>query len=559
MSIVFFILLIGPLIFFHELGHFVAARWFGVGVTKFSIGMGPKLFGFTRSGTEYVVGALPLGGYVRMVGMDPSELPGLPEKERSRALWMKPIWQRSIIVLAGPIANLLIPLPIFIAFYAGQDTRPPARVGTVMAGMPADDAGLEPGDIIQSIDGQAIRYFDELPDLIGDAEGEEVELVIQRGDESFTTRLQPEMTTTRDRWVGLRWEERPIIGINVDTVGSIIHVHDPTGPAALAGLQSFDRVVEVNGREVFDYPELMLALDRTEGPVDLLLMRPRAVGEGFGEMFVEDELELEFRPEHRETGLYTGWHPANMVIFLVHEGSPAAEAGLQRGDEILALDGEPYNLFSVVLSRLGREEGSHELTVLRDGQELTMTIEPREMSVTGELNQEVNQVVVGMRSMETSDYFPHARSRPPPLKMSFAERISYGFKMGFEALFGFIMAIIIGVWQLITGQVGLSNLGGPIMIFDLAGRAADAGAMPFLRMMALISINLGILNLLPIPVLDGGNLLLFGIEAVKRGPISVRARQVANYIGLVFIIMIFVLVFKNDIERYWSNFAEFFD
>ena len=559
MSIVFFILLIGPLIFFHELGHFLAARWFGVGIIKFSIGMGPKLFGFTRKGTEFVVGALPLGGYVRMVGMDPSELPSLPEKERSRALWMKPIWQRSIIVLAGPIANLLIPLPIFIAFYASQDTRPPARVGTVMAGMPADDAGLEPGDVILSIDGENIRYFDELPDHISDADGEEVELVIQRGEETFTTRLQPEMTTARDRWVGLRWEERPIIGINVDTVGSTVHVHDPMGPAAIAGLQSFDRVVEVNGEGVFDYPELMLAMARTEGTVDLLLMRPRSVGEGFGDLFVEDPVQLEFRPEHREDGLYTGWHPANMVVFSVHEGSPAAEAGLQRGDEVLTLDGEPYNLFSVVLLRLGREAGTHELTILRDGQELALTIEPREMSVTGELNQEMKQVVVGMRSIETSDYFPHARTRPPPLMMSFSERISYGFRMGFEALFGFIMAIVIGVWQLITGQVGLSNLGGPIMIFDLAGRAADAGAQAFLRMMALISINLGILNLLPIPVLDGGNLLLFGIEAVKRGPISVRARQVANYVGLVFIIMIFVLVFKNDIERYWSNFAEFFD
>ena len=560
MSLVFFILLIGPLIFFHEFGHFIAARFFKVGVVRFSIGFGPKLFGFKRGETEYVVGALPLGGFVRMVGADPSEMSGLSTEERSTALWSKPVWQRAIIVLAGPLANLLIPLPIFMAFYAAQDGRLPARVGTVMAGMPADDAGLEPGDIILEVDGDGIRYFDELQDVIGDAEGKEVELRIQRGDEIFTAALQPEMTRSRDRWVGLRWVERPIIGINIETIGSVINVWDLDGPAAVAGLQTFDRIVSVNGTRVSDYPDLLLTMSRQrDGPVDLLVMRPKEIGNDLGEFFVEEPVEISMVPELRDGERYLGWRAANMVVFSVQPGSPAAEAGLQPGDEVISLNGEPCNLFSVLVGRLGREPEVHELQLIRDGQTIVTTITPRELEVTGELNQEVMQVVVGMRSLETADYYPNGMLLPDTLPMSMGERLAFGFRMGFEALFGFLFGIVIGVWQLVTGQVGLSNLGGPIMIFDLAGRAGEAGPQAFLQMMALISINLGILNLLPIPVLDGGSLLLFAIEAVKRGPISVRTRQLANYAGLVFIIMLFVLVFKNDIERYWSNFAEFFD
>ena len=559
MNLVFFILLIGPLIFFHEFGHFIAARVFKVGVVRFSIGFGPRLFGFKRGDTEYVIGALPLGGYVRMVGADPGEVPGLSASDRSKAMWSKPVWQRALIVLAGPLANLLIPLPIFMAFYAAQDGRLPARVGTVMAGMPADEAGLEPGDIILEVGSESIRYFDELQEHIGDAEGQEVQLLVQRGDEQFTAALRPEMTRSRDRWVGLRWVERPIIGINIETIGSAIHVWDRDGPAAQAGLQTFDRVVTVNGTPVSDYPELLLTMERQEGPVDLLVMRPSAVGQDLGDFFVEEPVETTIVPDVRDGQQYLGWRAANMVVFSVQPGSPAAAAGLAPGDELRSLDGEPCNLFSVLVSRLGREPEPHELVYIRDGETITTTIEPEEVVVTGELNQEMTQVVIGMRSLETADDYPEGMQLPDLLPMSFGERVAFGFTMGFEALFGFLFGIVIGVWQLVTGQVGLSNLGGPIMIFDLAGRAGEAGPQAFLQMMALISINLGILNLLPIPVLDGGSLVLFGIEAVKRGPISVRTRQIANYAGLVFIIMLFVLVFKNDIERYWSNFAEFFN
>lgn len=559
MSLVYFILLIGPLIFFHELGHFIAARAFGVGVVRFSIGFGPRLFGFTRKGTEFVIGALPLGGYVRMVGMEPGEAAQLPERERKRALWAKPIWQRFIIVLAGPLANLILPLPIFIAVYAAQDGRPPARVGTVIDDMPADRAGLLPGDRIVSIDGESVRYFDQLQDLIGDAADREIEVTVERQGEELTVAMRPELIRDRDRWVGLRAIERPVIGIRLPIMGPLVYVSDPRGPAAQAGLMTFDRVVQVNGQPVRSYLALQQRIREARGqPLQLLVMRPRPLGEQIGALFLEDPVELTLVPG--ADAERTGMEPASTVVYSVQPGSPADEAGLRRGDKIISVGGRSYNVFSTLLNELIESPGTtFDVVYLRDGVEHATQLTPVRLDVTGELNQDVKQTFVGMRSLSTADYYPHAFDQFPALKMSFWERIAYGFRMGFQALFGFIAGIVVGVWQLIAGDVGLNNLGGPIMIFDIAGRAGSAGVEPFMRVMALISINLGILNLLPIPVLDGGNLMLFTIEAVKRSPITMRTRQIANYIGLAFILLLFLLVFKNDIERYWADIAESFD
>jgi len=560
LSLIFFILLIGPLIFFHELGHFVAARAFGVGVIRFSIGFGPRLFGFRRGETEYVIGALPLGGYVRMVGMEPGELQDLDDTERSKALWAKPIWQRFIIVLAGPLANLILPLPIFIMFYMSQDVRLPAQVGTVVSGSPAADGdGLEAGDLILSVDGHEIRFFDQLRERIGEAGGNAVELEVEREGERVAVTLTPEWRRERDRWTGLRVVERPVIGITATSVSPILHVDDPAGPAALAGLQTFDRVTAVNGESVDTFIGLLERLRLADGAVSLTIRRPVPVADALGDMFVEEPHTFAVTPTRPNGADYYGFRSAAMVLFSVQPGGPAALAGLQRGDEIVSMDGRAYNLFGTLRDTMRLSAGeTHTLVVRRDGAEREVELAAVEMEVRGAYNEAVNESFVGMNSL-TARGNPYAYSAPEPLTMSGGEQLAYGVSMGFEALFGIIMGLIVGVWQLVTGQVGLSNLGGPMMIADIAAQAGSAGFDSFMRTMGLISINLGILNLLPIPVLDGGNLTLFTIEAIQRRPITMRTRQIANYIGLALILMLFLLVFKNDIERYWSSIAEWFN
>ncbi|MGM0555901.1 MAG: site-2 protease family protein, partial [Myxococcota bacterium] len=156
MSILYFVILIGVLIFVHEFGHFIVAKAFDVKVIRFSIGFGPKIAGFTKGETEYVICALPLGGYVQMLGFALDEVEEIPEHERDRALMMKPIWQRTLITLAGPGFNVILPILIYFIATMGMTTAPPAKVGEVFAETPAAEAGLMPGDKITAIDGEKI-------------------------------------------------------------------------------------------------------------------------------------------------------------------------------------------------------------------------------------------------------------------------------------------------------------------------------------------------------------------------------------------------------------------
>jgi len=188
MTFVYFILFIGPLIFVHELGHFLFAKLFDVKVLKFSLGFGPRAVGFHKGETEYVVAWFPLGGYVKMLGEDPND--EIKPDDQGRAFNQKPLWQRYIIVLAGPAFNLIFPIIIYFFFFAGQDSLAPAVVGRVIIGRPAAEAELRPGDRILAIDGTEVRYWDTMKDLIADRAGEPIRFTIERAAHTLQTILQ---------------------------------------------------------------------------------------------------------------------------------------------------------------------------------------------------------------------------------------------------------------------------------------------------------------------------------------------------------------------------------
>src|SRR5215471_10434595 len=181
--------LLGVLILVHELGHFVCAKAFGVKVLRFSLGFGPKLFGFSRGETEYRLSLVPLGGYVRLLGEDPAE--PIPPVDRNRALAAKPLWQRYTIVIAGPAFNLLLPLLIYFVHYAGQRTLLPPTIGTVLPNLPAAEAGLLPGDRVETVDGKRIRYWEELDHTIATSSGKTLRFAIRRGPDAEERDVTP--------------------------------------------------------------------------------------------------------------------------------------------------------------------------------------------------------------------------------------------------------------------------------------------------------------------------------------------------------------------------------
>ena len=351
-SIVALIIVLGVLIFFHEFGHFLVARFFGVGVERFSLGFGPRIVGFTSGITDYRISAIPLGGYVKMVGEDPDA--ELDPADIPLSFTHKPVSQRFLIVAAGPLFNLLLAIFIFFGLFGiyGEMLLQPV-IGEVRADMPAGLSGIATGDRIVAIDGQPV-----------------------------------------DSW------------------------------------------------------EQMAAIIEGSGGSDLAV------------------------------------------------------------------------------------------TVLREGEQIQMTVSPRLVDGKTIFGEPAQRYVLGVSS---AGEFTH-------IKLSLPKAFYASLSQTWEI----IRLTGLGVAKMVSGAVSTKELGGPILIAQIAGRTAEQGASSLLAFIAFISINLAILNFLPIPVLDGGHLMFFTIEAIRRRPVSIKTREIAQQFGMAVILLLMILVFYNDINRFFE-------
>lgn len=344
-----FLIVLGILIFVHEFGHFLVARKLGVGVTKFSFGFGPRVAGIQRGETEYLLSAIPLGGYVKLVGESDSE--EIPQEDRERSFHHKPVWVKMAIVAAGPLANLLFAYLIFWAVFLGGVPALTARIGEVLPDSPAAHAGLQKGDLVVRIGERSVGTWEELAAGIrGAGAGKEIDLTVRRDDREIHVRVTPEFR---------------------------------------------------EGKSLF------------------------------GEAVREPKI------------------------------------GVAAGQEII------------------RQE------------------------------------------------------------LSFLS----AFRRAGEECWKLIYLTVMTVVKLVLRTIPSDTLGGPILIAQIAGDQARQGALPFFYFLGLLSVNLGILNLFPIPILDGGHLVFFSIEGLIRKPLSPQVRATAQQVGLAVILMLTALVFYNDIAR----------
>jgi regulator of sigma E protease len=351
MSLLSFTVALGALVFVHELGHFVVAKRIGVLVQRFSIGFGPVIFAWRRGETEYAVSAIPMGGYVKMLGEDDDDEPGV-QAQPHRAFSTQPVWKRAAIVGAGPLMNFVFAFAVYAALFGSIGVELPSnqpRVGGVSAGMPAEQAGLKPNDQVVSIDGKSVATWTELSEIVQASKGRPLDLVVERDGAQIPLQVTPTMH---------------------------------------------------GGKNMFG-----------------------------------EETESVYR------------------------------IGIEASHEI---------------SRVGPVEA----------------------------------LGVAAQQTWTASY-----------------------------------VVLKGLGLMIQGRVPLSELGGPIAIARAAGQQAQEGASRFLSMLAFLSVNLGVLNLLPIPALDGGHLAFFTLEGLMRRPLRQRHREIAQQVGVLLLITLMVFVFYNDIHR----------
>jgi regulator of sigma E protease len=441
MTILAAVVVLGVLIFFHELGHFLMAKRAKVGVLKFSLGFGPKLVGVKRGETEYLLSALPLGGYVKMIGEDPGD--ASPEAaDPARSFSKKGVGTRSLIILAGPAANFILPVFIFwgIFTFVGQSFYLPVA-GSPEKDSPAAQVGMVAGDRIQAIDGKPIERWDEIEAALRASGGRPLTLSIFRDDRSTEVRLEPKIDKIRD-----------IFGQEI---------------------------------EVWDL----------------------------------------------------GLHPlVSTRIGQVLPGQVAQQAGIRGGDRVVAVDGVPVAEWDQLAKIIHRSPGKAlRLAIERDGQRQEIPVVPRATKQQGAAGQE-EIGLIGIGPAPESQL-----RRLNPISAAWAGVVKTA-DLGVLVVTGFV--------KLIQAKISPSTIGGPILIAQMAGEVAQRGILELLSFTALLSINLAILNLLPIPILDGGHLLFSFIEWVRGRPVSLRKREIAQQVGMVLLVALMVFAFYNDIFRW---------
>jgi len=547
-SVLYFLLLVGVLVLIHELGHFAAAKLLDVKVLRFSIGYGRPLVRVRLRETEYQIAAFPIGGYVRILGIEGSS-DGAPSADAGRSFASRPLWQRLAIVFAGPAANLALPVIIYFVFFAWHTALPAAVIGDVLEGGAAARAGLEPGDRVLEIDGRAVRYFEEIEAAVHSSPGKELHLTISRSGKVFERYLSPIEETVRSRDGGVAVQGR--VGITHAPFVPVVGVIDASSPAARAGLRTGDLIISVDGHPVRNWSDVQKSLGKLARRTSLVYFRGTEVpgvpqiqllAAGFADLVPETRVD---RLLKRQTD--TGLEHAEMFVAHVDPGSPADTAGLQPGDLIVALDDKPVPHWLDLDQRLQAEPNkTFKLTWRRaaGGKIETKSNELTQVwrKQLDDYNHTVSRLVFGARNDV---------DRGRGATVAIDGRFGYALSKAFERTGETISTMTGGFVRILSGDTPGEALGGPLMMYRVASVSGNQGWDSFLLMLALISVNLGLINLLPIPMLDGGHLLVFAIEGARRRSVSAAARERIQLAGLIVIVLITILALRNDVMRFF--------
>ncbi len=536
-DLIYTAIFLGVLVTVHEAGHYFAAKWANVKVLKFSIGFGPKVFSFRRGETEYQVAAFPLGGFVQMAGMHADDSVDTESEESDRTYLGAPWWKRVFISLAGPLANLVFPIVALFFVYLGDSVDFTPRVGSVEPGSPAAAAGLRPGDLILSIDGTAITTFTELSKIASASADKELALVVDRAGKNESLRVTPANVETLGM---IEVQRKGRMGISLAEQAAVLGV--PAGSAAeTAGLRTFDRVIQVDGAPVRTVRELEAALDQATGTAKVQVVRFRSIAPGV----VSPELVLAEVQASEGAGLARiGAERGEAYVWEVRPNTPAAAMGIHVGDRFTSVGGQVVHSVGAVEDRMAlARKRKMDLTWVSAGQVHQGSVGP--LAPEGNAKYCMAPTDFGVRFGAPG--LPMVPIAGETVKLHFGpvEAMQASLKKLPEG----IMLIGKILSKLPTGEVPLESMGGPLQIAQVASQTAEQGLDSFLSAMALVSVNLALVNLLPIPILDGFNILIALWEAIRRRPPSLRVREFTTYLGFAVLALLMIVAFRNDIAR----------
>jgi len=559
------LVMIGVLVVIHEFGHFIVAKLFKVGVPVFSVGMGPRLFGFRWRGTDYRVSALPIGGYVQMSGADPfGEEDASSRVDPELDFMRKPVWQRLMVMFAGPAFNLVLPFIVFTVVMMTGEPQSAPIVGLVLEGSPAEQLGFHVGDEIVEANGHPIEVFSDLTRLLDEAPDQDLVMTVERdGAQRSITLPGGTIEFSFDGYVDLQ-----SFGVQATSRSSRIGVDDPSSPAWAAGLRIGDMVERIDETEVRTWPEVMAAL---EAPGSHQVEYIRVVDD----QRVHQKATLVRDPSWSPRAGDSWQNDWGLVPVMVYIGSviqerplpggggcgavqtiptAAATAGLMPLDRLYRINGQPVRSWTDLMgltsaSMEGRTEAEGPLAIdveiIREGRLQTLTLTPQ-------LTREIVRGEVRFRPIMGVERYPTAYVEGPMVQKyySFVEAVPQAIQQGSE-----VFRMTVGVLgKLITFDLKPQEaLGGPVEIFRAAGQGAEAGFHGFARLLGTISFSLGIVNLLPVPVLDGGQIVFYTIEGIRGRPLSLEIREKVQMVGILALAALMLMVTVMDVNRWLSG------
>lgn len=545
------VVLLGVLIFIHELGHFAVAKYFNVKVETFSLGFGPKIWQMIRGETTYCISAIPFGGYVKMYGDD---LGGtVPDEMKNRSFLHKPIPQRIAIALAGPIMNLILAyfLFLFLSFIGEQAVAP--KLGDLSTNSDAYKSEFRSGDRILAIDNQPVYRWEDVEEIIQSHPDSDLKFKILR--ETHEEPITLMVTTTKGESKNILHNgaiEGLIDGFDFTSDASVIGISDPHSIFGKLGFKTGDQIVKINDIPVHTFRSLsdILANESSDKTMVFEIDRYGIDTSAANSQQKAESVRIEWdltKTPFPDQVQKLGYERPETFIGDVTKDTPAQKAGMQVNDQIISINDKPIASFEDIVAQVSsykEETGPLKVVLRRNGELLTLSIVPTMTEFKSEIGPTEKRYTMGVRPLKSS-YVEYTTWRAPTFLGAFVWAARKTWQWTRSTITSFALVV--------SNKVSAKNLGGFISIGQMAQKSWQIGFDRFINIMAIISLNLFVLNLLPVPVLDGGHILLFSIEAVRGAPISLRKLEVAQQIGMFLLLSLLAFSLFNDVSRLFGS------